>query len=122
MMGLSFKAGTDDLRESPLVTLADLLIKDGIELSIYDPSVFEAANMDGANKKYIREGIPHIYKCLIETPEAFVKQVDMFVIGNHGEDYAAIISKANDNSQVIDLVRLKDNSAEGRKSYDGICW
>ena len=122
MMGLSFKAGTDDLRESPLVTLADLLIKDGVELSIYDPSVFEAANMEGANQKYIREGIPHIYKCLIETPEAFVKQVDMFVIGNHGEDYAAIISKANDNSQVIDLVRLKDNSAEGRKSYNGICW
>jgi GDP-mannose 6-dehydrogenase len=122
MMGLSFKAGTDDLRESPLVTLADLLIKDGIELSIYDPSVFEASNMEGANKKYIREGIPHIYKCLTEKPDDFLSRAELFVIGNHGEDYAAILSKANDNSPVLDLVRLKDGSAEGRKSYSGICW
>lgn len=122
LMGLSFKAGTDDLRESPLVALADLLIKDGLDLAIYDPSVFEAANMEGANRKYIREGIPHIYKCLIEKSEDFLKSADMFVIGNHGDDYASILSKANDNSPVIDLVRLKDGSAEDRKSYSGICW
>lgn len=122
MMGLSFKAGTDDLRESPLVTLADLLIKDGIELSIYDPSVFEAAHMDGANKKYIREGIPHISQCLVEKPEDFVSKAEMFVIGNHGEDYARILAQANDNSPIIDLVRLKDGSAESREAYSGICW
>lgn len=122
LMGLSFKAGTDDLRESPLVTLADILIKDGYELTIYDPCVFEAANMEGANQKYIREGIPHISKGLVEKPEDFLSKVDVIVIGNHGEDYAKILDKANDNIQIIDLVRLKNNAAESRKTYTGICW
>ncbi len=122
MMGLSFKAGTDDLRESPLVTLADLLIKDGYELTIYDPSVYEAANMEGANQKYIREGIPHISKGLVETSKEFLSKVDVIVIGNHGEDYAAILAKANDNAPIIDLVRLKNNPVEKRTSYTGICW
>ncbi len=120
LMGLSFKAGTDDLRESPLVTLADLLLKDGIELAIYDPNVFKAANMDGANRKYIREKIPHISSCLVETPQQLLDRSDIFVIGNHGEDFANILQEANENSPVIDLVRLKNTG--GRKAYAGICW
>lgn len=122
LMGLSFKAGTDDLRESPLVTLADLLIKDGYEVTIYDPSVYEAANMEGANQKYIREGIPHISKGLVEKPEDFLAKADVIVIGNHGEDYATILQKSNDNAPIIDLVRLKNNPVESRTSYTGICW
>lgn len=123
MMGLAFKAGTDDLRESPLVTLADLLVKDGIELAVYDPCVFEAANMDGANRKYIREGIPHISKYLVEKPEDLLKKADIFVVGNHGEDFAEVLKNANDNTVIIDLVRLKNGTdIEGRGSYTGICW
>lgn len=122
LMGLSFKAGTDDLRESPLVTLADLLLRDGYELTIYDPSVFEASNMEGANQKYIREGIPHISKCLVETPEELLSRTEIFVIGNHGEDFGKILAKSNDNTAIIDLVRLKDNPVEKRTSYTGICW
>lgn len=122
LMGLSFKAGTDDLRESPLVMLADQLINDGYELTIYDPCVFEAANMEGANQKYIREGIPHISKCLVETPDELLQNAELFVVGNNGADFAGILGKANDNQPIIDLVRLKDNPAEGRTSYTGICW
>lgn len=122
MMGLSFKAGTDDLRESPLVTLADRLIKDGYELSIYDPCVYEAANMEGANQKYIREGIPHISKCLVEKPEDVLANAEVFVIGNGHEEYAKILNNVNDNATIIDLIRLKDNSLEARKTYTGICW
>ncbi|MDH5722397.1 MAG: UDP-glucose/GDP-mannose dehydrogenase family protein [Alphaproteobacteria bacterium] len=123
MMGLSFKAGTDDLRESPLVTLADLLLKDGYELTVYDPCVFEAANMEGANQKYIREGIPHISKCLTENAEDLLAVSDLVVIGNGNKDFATIINnKANDNLAVIDLVRLNDETLEKRESYTGICW
>ena len=122
LMGLSFKAGTDDLRESPLVTLADLLLKEGYELSIYDPCVYEAANMEGANQKYIREGIPHISKCLVEKPDEILNNAEVFVIGNGHESYADILKSVNDNSKIIDLVRLKNNILEARKSYTGICW
>ncbi len=123
LMGLAFKAGTDDLRESPLVKLADILIKDGYNLKIYDPSVFHAKNMAGANQKYINEGIPHISKCLFEKSEDVLKGADIAIIGNGDKDYVAILAGANDNVQILDLVRLKDGSKlESRKNYAGICW
>jgi GDP-mannose 6-dehydrogenase len=122
MLGLSFKAGTDDLRESPLVTLADLLITNGFDLSIYDPSVFKAANMDGANQKYIRESIPHISNRLVSSAAELMEGAELCIIGNHGDDFAHIVSQANDNMSIIDLVRLKNTAGEERKAYSGICW
>jgi len=123
MLGLSFKAGTDDLRESPLVTLANKLIEDGVELTVYDPSVFEASNMEGANQKYIREGIPHISRGLVETSDELLEKAEIIVIGNHGEDFKQIIAKADESVPVIDLVRLKNSEEmQERKSYSGICW
>ncbi len=123
LMGLAFKSGTDDLRESPLLTLAELLLKDGYNLSIYDPSVYEAKHMDGANQKYINETIPHISKCLVEKPEDFIKGVDVFIIGNGDKDYATILGGVNDNASIIDLVRLKGAaSLEEKQNYTGICW
>ncbi len=121
MLGLAFKADSDDLRESPLVALADLLLKDGVKLSIYDPHVSEAANMEGANQKYIREGIPHISKCLVENPNDLAG-AELIIVGNHGKDFGTILAKANDNTAIIDLVRLKDKAGEGRANYTGICW
>lgn len=122
MMGLAFKADSDDLRESPLVALADRLLKDGMELVIYDPCVFKAANMDGSNHKYIHEGIPHISRCLVGTPAELLEKSELFVIGNHGADFGHILDKANDNSTIIDLVRLKNAVGESRSAYTGICW
>ncbi len=122
MMGLAFKAGTDDLRESPLVTLADILIKDGYNLKIYDPCVFQAKNMQGANQKYINEGIPHISECLVEKGDEAVQGSDIVIIGNGDSNYAGILSGTNDNVQILDLVRLKDTSLENRSNYTGICW
>jgi GDP-mannose 6-dehydrogenase len=122
LLGLAFKAGSDDLRESPLVTLADMLIQNGIELAIYDPHVLKAANMEGANQQYIREGIPHISRCLVATPKELLEKADVVIIGNHGEDFSQIIAQGNDNTPIIDLVRLKDLAGETRKAYSGICW
>ncbi len=121
MLGLAFKADSDDLRESPLVTLADLLLKDGIELKVYDPHVYEASNMEGANQKYIREGIPHISKNLVAKADE-LNGSEVIIVGNHGKDFSAILNNANDNVTIIDLVRLKDRAGEGRKNYTGICW
>jgi len=122
MMGLAFKADTDDLRESPLVALADLLLKDGFKVVIYDPAVFRARSMDGANRKYIEEGIPHISKCLVETSKDLTANADILVVGNHGKDFGPILEGVNDNVQIIDLVRLGGDKVQARKSYTGICW
>lgn len=122
LLGLSFKAGSDDLRESPLVKLADMLITSGYDLSIYDPHVSKAASMEGANQKYIREAIPHISRRLISSPKDVEGQTELYIIGNHGDDFGNIIKQANDNVHIIDLVRLKNAAGEGRKSYNGICW
>ncbi|MCC6597513.1 MAG: UDP-glucose/GDP-mannose dehydrogenase family protein [Alphaproteobacteria bacterium] len=122
LMGLAFKAGTDDLRESPLVILADRLLKDGYNLTIYDPSVFRAKNMEGANQKYINEGIPHISKCLVEHSDDLFKGAEIAIIGNNDKSYAAILEGANSNIQVLDLVRLKSGAVEDRANYSGICW
>ena len=122
MLGLAFKAGSDDLRESPLVSLADLLIADGFKLSIYDPSVSQAANMVGANQKYIREGIPHISRCLVSTPEELMEKAELCIVGNHGKDFSKILETANDDVHILDLVRLKNPANETRESYTGICW
>ena len=121
LMGLAFKAGTDDLRESPLVKLADNLLKDGYSLKIYDPAVFAAQSIEGVNQRYIVEGIPHIAACLVEHPEQLTESAELFVIGNNGEGFAGILESINDNVPIIDLVRLKSRVSD-RENYTGICW
>lgn len=122
LFGLSFKAGTDDLRESPLVTLADMLLKKGYSLSIYDPDVWRAKHMDGANRAYIEKGIPHISACLREKPEQALAECGVVVVGNKGPDFPAILRKAPAGMPIIDLVRLNDAEIEQRPQYTGICW
>ena len=109
LLGLSFKAGSDDLRESPLVTLADLLVKEGLDIVIYDPSVS-------------KEAAPHLSFALTHSPDDLLTKANLLVIGNHGKDYGDIIARANDNCPVIDLVRLKNKDVAGRAAYTGICW
>lgn len=122
LLGLSFKAGTDDLRESPLVTLADQLLARGYKIKVYDPNVWHASQTEGANQKYINENIAHISKNLVENAEDLKPASDIYVIGNPNKDFAQIISAvANDDTPVIDLVRLNAD-LEKRKGYNGICW
>ena len=121
LFGLSFKAGTDDLRESPLVELANLLLMDGFELSIYDPCVYKASQMDGANKDYITKGLPQIYACIREKAQDVVDSSELFVIGNGTKEFASIIEQADSNKSIIDLVRL-GSPMEERENYSGICW
>ena len=79
--------------------------------------------MDGANRKYIQEGIPHISKCLFENAADVLDGAEIVIIGNGDKNYSSILAGANDNVQILDLVRLKDGGVlESRKNYTGICW
>ncbi len=121
LLGLSFKAGTDDLRDSPLVTLAELLLKMGYRLKIYDPCVDQARQMNGSNKSYIENGIPHITRCLVSNPDELIRESEILVIGNGTREFVDILEKAHVDTPIIDLVRLH-RPMEARKAYAGICW
>jgi GDP-mannose 6-dehydrogenase len=120
VLGFSFKAGTDDLRESPMVALIETLIGKGIQLSIYDRDV-SLARLFGANKEYIEREIPHISQLMRGELSEVVESSDVIVIGNGAEEFRQIESRLRPDQKVIDLVRLFDGRRSG-DSYEGICW
>ncbi|MBX9756249.1 MAG: UDP-glucose/GDP-mannose dehydrogenase family protein [Pseudomonadaceae bacterium] len=119
LLGLSFKAGTDDLRESPLVELAEMLIGKGYELSIYDSNV-EYARVYGANKEYIESKIPHVSSLLNSNFEQVVNDSDIIVLGNRDEKFRTLAQHAPDGKQVVDLVGFMPHTTRG--ATEGICW
>jgi len=120
LLGLSFKAGTDDLRESPIVSLAESLISKGMQLAIYDRQV-SLAHLLGANKEYIERQIPHISQLMRSSLKEVLDASDVLIIGNNSEEFREIESKLRPNHLVIDLARLWRGRTTGRQ-YDGICW
>jgi GDP-mannose 6-dehydrogenase len=119
ILGFSFKAGTDDLRESPMVTLIETLIGKGLDLVIYDRDV-SLARLFGSNREYIEQGIPHIAKLMRSSIEEVLSTSDTIVIGNKSEEFRQIEARLRPDQTVIDLVRLFNRpSGEG---YQGICW
>lgn len=119
VLGFSFKAGTDDLRESPMVTLIETLIGKGYQLTIFDRDV-SLARLAGANKEYIEREIPHISQLMRSSIDEVLEGADVIVIGNKAEEFRQIESKLREGQSVIDLVRLFDRQSEG--PYQGICW
>jgi len=120
VLGFSFKAGTDDLRESPMVTLIETLIGKGYQLSIYDRDV-SVARLFGANKEYIEREIPHISQLMRDSIDQVLEGADVIVIGNKAEEFREIETQVRDGQVIIDLVRLF-NRASNADSYEGICW
>ncbi|MGH8484621.1 MAG: nucleotide sugar dehydrogenase, partial [Pseudomonas sp.] len=118
LLGLSFKAGTDDLRESPLVELAEMLIGKGFELSIYDSNV-EYARVFGANRDYIESKIPHVSSLLCSDLEQVIREADVIVLGNNDERFALALEASTDK-QVIDLVGFMPHGSTAHQQ--GICW
>lgn len=119
ILGFSFKAGTDDLRESPMVTLIETLIGKGLELVIYDRDV-SLARLFGANREYIEREIPHIAKLMRGSIDEVLSASDTIVIGNKSEEFRQIESRLRPDQTVIDLVRLFDRPSGN--GYQGICW
>ena len=121
LLGFSFKAGTDDLRESPMVILAEALLGKGYELCIYDRNV-SLARLVGANKQYINEQIPHLSRHLYESIEQVIGTSEVIVVGNASPEFAEAITRCRPNQVVIDLVRIPLDFSRVTAQYDGICW
>ncbi|HKN84125.1 MAG TPA: UDP binding domain-containing protein, partial [Pyrinomonadaceae bacterium] len=119
VLGFSFKAGTDDLRESPMVALIETLIGKGLELVIYDRDV-SLARLFGSNKEYIEHEIPHIAKLMRSSIDEVLNAANTIVIGNKSEEFRQIESRLRPDQTVIDLVRLFDRASGN--GYQGICW
>lgn len=114
ILGLAFKPGTDDLRESPMVALVEALIGKGCEVRILDRNI-SIARLVGANRRYIAEEIPHIASLMSESVEALLAHAEVLVIGHGGEAAARVLSAARPDHIVIDLTR----GAVSRMPRDG---
>lgn len=120
-LGLSFKTGTDDLRESPLVTLAEQLIGKGVQLSVYDPEV-HLSRLLGANKSFIERHLPHIGEMLQDDIEAVVADSEVLVLGSASPIIReAVVAKARPDQHLFDLVGVGSDSGIKAK-ITGLCW
>ncbi|GGP20953.1 nucleotide sugar dehydrogenase [Silvimonas iriomotensis] len=120
VLGFSFKAGTDDLRESPIVEVIERLIGKGYDLKLYDRNVNLAA-LTGANRDYIFNMIPHISRIMEQSLDAVLDHAEVLVIGNNAAEFQDAFTRLRPNQEVIDFVRVLDHKSEEGK-YDGICW
>ena len=121
LLGLSFKAGTDDLRESPLVTFAETLLGRGYELKIFDEDV-SMAKLLGTNRDYIQQHLPHIGALLESSLERVVEQSETIVIGNSNPTFRKVLNGLSEHKEIVDLVRIIPEEPPVDSSYHGIGW
>jgi len=115
VVGLSFKAGTDDLRESPMVALVETLIGKGCDVRILDRNV-SMARLVGANRRYIEEEIPHIASLMCASAEALLAHAEVIVIGNACEDATEVLAAARPEHLTVDLTRGQAGRSGSRSS------
>lgn len=121
LFGLAFKPGTDDLRESPLVTLAERLIGKGFELAIFDRSI-DLGRLTGTNLEYIRREIPHLNRLVTNSVEETLAGAGTIVIGHAPKDVIDDIAAAAVDASVIDLEGIGTLQRLPNVDYEGICW
>ena len=121
VLGFSFKAGTDDLRESPMVELIEYIIGKGFKIKVYDKNV-SLANLQGANRTYIEQEIPHIATLMADSIDEVLAESEIIVIGNGATEFKEVLNKIEDHHIVIDLVRISKEIAHLDSRYQGICW
>ncbi len=122
VLGLSFKAATDDLRESPQVQLVKRLLGEGCEIRIWDDNV-SLGRLIGSNRDYIESAIPHIGSLLCSSLETTLERAEVVVVGTRGLDREVLRQHMRPAQHVIDLVNLeRSRRADVNDSYEGICW
>ncbi len=122
LLGLSFKAGTDDLRESPLVQLIKRLLGEGCQVRIWDEHV-SLGRLAGSNRQFIEEVIPHIGSLLSPSWQEVVETAEVVVIGTKSVEKEKLAASLRPEQVVIDLVNLeRSRRLDGVASYEGICW
>ena len=120
VLGFSFKAGTDDLRESPVIEVIERLIGKGYDVRIFDKNV-NIARLVGANRDFILNHIPHISRLMVDSIDAVLDHAETVVIGNSDPAFQTVPARLRDNQILVDFVRVTDRRSEKGK-YDGICW
>jgi GDP-mannose 6-dehydrogenase len=120
VLGFSFKAGTDDLRESPLIEVIERLLGKGYDLRIYDRNV-QLAKLVGANRDFILNRIPHISKMMVDSVDEVLAHGETIVIGTEDPEFNQISARFRDGQSVVEFCRLSGSSM-GKGAYDGICW
>jgi GDP-mannose 6-dehydrogenase len=120
-LGLSFKGGTDDLRESPIVDVIEAMLGKGYSVRIYDRHV-SLARLMGANKEYIEKEIPHISQLMCATVDEVMQSCDVIVVSNRSPEFVDVVAKSTANQTVIDLVRINEKTPNGAGKYYGIYW
>lgn len=119
-LGFSFKAGTDDLRESPVIEMIEGLLGKGYDLRIYDRNV-KLASLVGANRDYILNKIPHISRLMVQDMDEVLDHAETVVIGNRDPDFKGVTQKLREDQRIVDLVRISEQRS-GNGNYSGICW
>ena len=119
-LGLSFKAGTDDLRNSPAVTIVETLLGKGYDVQIYDKNV-HLSNLTGTNKDYIDLHIPHLSKLIVNNIIDLVDNADVVVINNNEKEYVDTLLETKSSAALVDMVHLPQQIRK-RNNYYGINW
>jgi GDP-mannose 6-dehydrogenase len=120
VLGFSFKSGTDDLRESPLVEVIERLLGKGYDLRIYDRNV-QVASLVGANRDFILNRIPHISKLMVSDIDAVLAHAQTVVIGNKDAEFNNVPSRLHEDQLLVDFVRLS-GKGNSNGNYAGLCW
>jgi len=120
VLGFSFKAGTDDLRESPMIEIIERLLGKGYDLRIYDKNV-NVASLVGANRDFILNRIPYISKLMVGNIDAVLNHAETVVIGNSDPDFRSVTEQMREGQCMVDFVRITNSGGKNGR-YDGICW
>jgi GDP-mannose 6-dehydrogenase len=120
VLGFSFKAGTDDLRESPLIEVIERLLGKGYDLRIYDRNV-NLAGLVGANRDFIFNHIPHISRLMVNCVDDVLSHAQTVVIGNNDPEFGKVPERLRADQRLVDFVRIQDRRSDNG-NYHGICW
>jgi GDP-mannose 6-dehydrogenase len=120
ILGFSFKSGTDDLRESPMIEVIEHLIGKGYDLRIFDRNV-SIASLVGANRDFILNRIPHISRLMVNSIDAVLDHAETVVIGNKDPEFGGVLERLHNGQNLVDFVRIANRRSDNGR-YDGICW
>ena len=120
ILGFSFKEGTDDLRESPMIEIIERLAGKGYDVRIYDKNV-QVARLVGANRDFILNRIPHISRLMVDNIDAVLEHAETIVIGNKSAEFDCVPQRLQAGQCLVDFVRIS-NSRSNDGQYSGICW
>jgi GDP-mannose 6-dehydrogenase len=120
LLGLSFKPQTDDLRESPYVELAELLVGKGLDVRIFDP-IIQPTRLFGSNRQYVENHLPHLQRMLSSTPEDAIRGAGIAVVATSDEEVVNAVLAAEPRL-VLDLHGSVSPDLEALPGYTGIAW